>query len=102
MGSNNIQLANLLNVSVDLPYFFIEEHQVHYMFDLPHLLKATRNMLIKQNSFIENQNISWIYLKAFMNMTNNTLYKSSAEINELTYASVVFFIHVLFLWKLLQ
>lgn len=33
----------MLGVSDTKPYFVVKERQVFYMFDVPHLLKSTRN-----------------------------------------------------------
>jgi len=44
MGSNFIGLSNKLQVSPERPYFEINNKKIVYIFDPPHLLKATRNM----------------------------------------------------------
>jgi hypothetical protein len=47
MGSSNICVSNNLNVTPERPFFYYRWEQVVYMFDAPHLLKATSNMLMK-------------------------------------------------------
>ena len=47
MGSNFLKLASLLGVCEQCPYFTLNENQYFCMFDVPHLLKATRNNLLK-------------------------------------------------------
>lgn len=49
MGSNNLQLAKVLGVTSEHPYFFVNEQKVFYFFDVPHILKAIRNNLIKHD-----------------------------------------------------
>lgn len=65
MGSNNIQLANILDVTVDEPSFHIENSKLFYIFDIPHIIKAIRNMLIKYDFYYEGNRISWQYIKMF-------------------------------------
>lgn len=47
MGSNFSKLATGLGVTPDQPYFFLNDVRIPYIFDVPHLLKATRNCLKK-------------------------------------------------------
>lgn len=72
MGTNNIQLTNILKVTSNKPYFFINEQKFFYMFDTPHLIKAVRNNLQKHN-FVDrdDQEISWKYLEQFYNHDKN-------------------------------
>ena len=49
MGSNFLKLASLLGACEKRPYFILNENQYFYMFDVPHLLKATRNNLLKHD-----------------------------------------------------
>jgi len=43
MGSNFIQLSRELGISTDNSTFLVNEEEVFYIFDTPHLIKATRN-----------------------------------------------------------
>lgn len=65
MGSNNLQLAKMLGVTSEHPYFFVNEQKVVYIFDIPHILKAIRNNLIKHDYVHENKRISWDFVKSF-------------------------------------
>ena len=49
MGSANLQLSEFLQVTSSDPYFTIDEQKIIFCFDVPHLLKATRNMFLKNN-----------------------------------------------------
>ncbi|KAI4454284.1 transposase protein [Holotrichia oblita] len=54
MGSNFVQLANILGVTCERPSFSVDGTEVAYLFDTPHLLEATRNNLLK-NHFVFDQ-----------------------------------------------
>jgi len=49
----------MLNISVDNSSFIIDEKRLVYIFDIPHLLKATRNNLLKYNFQVDNKITSW-------------------------------------------
>lgn len=52
MGSSNIAVSNKLNITPEKPVFSVDGEEIVYMFDVPHLLKATSNMLMKHTFFI--------------------------------------------------
>jgi len=58
MSSNFIQLSHMLNISVDNSSFIIDEKRLVYIFDISHLLKATRNNLLKYFQ-VDNKITSW-------------------------------------------
>lgn len=51
MGSNFVQVVKKLNVT--------SEQKVHYIFDIPHLLKAIRNNLITYRFVFGHNQASW-------------------------------------------
>ncbi|KYM81524.1 hypothetical protein ALC53_07910, partial [Atta colombica] len=59
MSSNFIQLSHMLNISVDNSSFIVDGKRLVYIFNIPHLLKATRNNLLKYNFQVDNKIISW-------------------------------------------
>lgn len=61
MGSNNLQLSRILNVNVHSPHFTINNQKNFYIFDIPHIIKAIRNMLLKYDFIVDNNTISWKY-----------------------------------------
>lgn len=84
-GSNFSQFAKNLYVSPDKPYFEVDSVQIAYIFDPPHLIKSTRNMLFKHNFHINNNIITKDHLISF--------YKYDSECNlrlapKLTYAHI--------------
>lgn len=56
MGSNFFKLSHLLKISTTKSYFKIDENKIYYIFDSPHLLKTTRNNLLRHN-FIDGEKI---------------------------------------------
>lgn len=67
MGSNNIQYSNSLQISPEKPFFHVEEQKIFYIFDVPHILKAVRNMLLQNDFYFEEKRISWKYIEIFYN-----------------------------------
>lgn len=65
MGSNYMPLSNLLGVTANRPYFYCRGQKIYYIFDIPHIFKAIRNMLIKYDFLIDNHKISWSFIKSF-------------------------------------
>lgn len=66
MGSNFIGLKNNFNVSPERPYFEVNNQKIIFLFDPPHLLKATRNMFFLHNfkyggNFIEKNHVITFY-----------------------------------------
>lgn len=103
MGSNNIQLKRLLQVTPNQPYFFVNEQKVIYMFDTPHLVKTVRNNLRKHNFLKEDmQEISWKYVEDFYNhdkkyvpraaprLTDSHIFPNNFEKMKVKFASQVF------------
>lgn len=45
-GTNNQSTLKSLNVSVENPFFFVNNNKIFSIFDIPHLLKSIRNNLI--------------------------------------------------------
>lgn len=67
MGCNNIPLANNLGITIETPYFCIDDQKFFYIFDAPHILKAIRNMLLKYDFIFEDNIISWKFIEQFYN-----------------------------------
>lgn len=58
VGSNFIKLAN--NNST----FTVNEKNILYIFDTPHLIKATRNNLLDKSFRYEGKQTSWCHVKS--------------------------------------
>lgn len=50
-------------MTVEKPYFFVEDHKIFYIFDVPHLLKCVRNNLLSSNFHYNEDVISWDHIK---------------------------------------
>lgn len=53
-GSNFLKYSKKLGVTPQKPFFFVNGEKVYYFFDTPHLLKSTRNNLLKHNFQLDN------------------------------------------------
>lgn len=62
MGSNFIQLSRQLGISTTNSIFFVNEEKLFYIFDTPHLMKATRNNLIRHNFQFNSKIASWAHI----------------------------------------
>ena len=60
MGSNFIQLTNQLGVIEQCPYFFENGKRCFYVFDVPHMLKATHNNLLKCDIEFESKGTKFV------------------------------------------
>lgn len=65
MESNFIQLSKELGISIENATFSVNGDTVMYIFDTPHLLKATRNNLFKHNFQFNNKIASWAHIAQF-------------------------------------
>ena len=59
-GSNNRNLiVTELGVSIEKPFFRVNERQIFVMYDPPHLVKNVRNNMKKHGFKIKEKVISW-------------------------------------------
>lgn len=65
MSSSFIRLSNMLNISPNNSEFYVEDNKILYIFDTPHLIKATRNNLLQNNFQFNNYKTSWAHIKQF-------------------------------------
>lgn len=66
-GSNFVSFSKSVYVSHQRPYFTVNGHEIVYLFDLPHLLKSTRNLFFKHNFIIDSEKTDNNYLVQFYN-----------------------------------
>ena len=64
-GSNNRSAINSLGVTVERPFFVVNEQKVFVCYDPPHLLKNVRNNLKKADFSVNNNAVSWRHIKEF-------------------------------------
>lgn len=74
-GSNFTSFAKTMNVSCERPFFYVNGQKIFYMFDVPHLLKSTRNNFFKYQLTFLNSTTNKKYLLDF--------YKSDQGLNRL-------------------
>ncbi|EZA56566.1 THAP domain-containing protein, partial [Ooceraea biroi] len=67
MGSNKVALCNLLRITPENPFFFVDDQKVFFAYDTCHLLKATRNNLLLHSYRFDNNFTSWKYISDFYN-----------------------------------
>lgn len=80
MGSNFIQLSRDLGISVQNSTFLVNNESVVYIFDTPHLIKATRNNLLKHNFEINNKIASWDYIVEFYKRDSKQWIKTAPKL----------------------
>ncbi|XP_064463485.1 uncharacterized protein LOC135374461 [Ornithodoros turicata] len=71
-GSSNCALARALEVSPSKPFFVVDQCKVYFIFDTPHLMKTTRNLLLRHDLQIGNdeQRVKWSFIKEFYENTH--------------------------------
>ena len=84
MRSNFLKLASLLGVCEQCPYFTLNENQYFYMFYVPHLLKATRNNLLKYDiGFVSKRKsftARWKYLEKVFEKDSSFKFRSMPKL----------------------
>lgn len=58
-------LAKKLGISTEKTFFNVDDEQIYYFFDTPHLIKATRNNLMAYDFKIKDETASWRYIIKF-------------------------------------
>lgn len=68
MGSNFIDLSKCLGITPENTEFQIEGHNLVYIFDPCHLIKATRNNLRQHTFCFQEKKTSWSYIDFFLQL----------------------------------
>lgn len=71
-GTSNVSLAQQLGITVEKPFFEVLGERVYFIFDVPHLVKTTRNNVQAHKLLIGNEVVDWSYIEH--------LYKSTHEL----------------------
>jgi hypothetical protein len=82
MGSNFVQLSRQLGISTQNSSFLVDEEEVFYIFDTPHLIKATRNNLLKYNFEFDNKKASWAHIVEFYNRDSKQWMKMAPKLSK--------------------
>lgn len=86
MGRNFWSHANRLGVTPERPYFVVNDIRIPYIFDVPHLMKATRNCLSTYGiEFNGEERTSWEHI---VKVYEKDLTRNQRIAPKLTYAHV--------------
>ena len=58
-GSNNRSMLRQLGVTIDKPYFIVDDIKVFVIYDPPHAIKNIRNNMKSAGFVLDNKKISW-------------------------------------------
>jgi len=81
MGSNFMLLSRELGISTENSTFLVNEEKIFYIFDTPHLIKATRNNLYKHNFHINNKIASWTHIVDFYKRDSKQWIKAAPKLS---------------------
>lgn len=83
-SNQNQNLAkNHLNITVEKPFFIHNNRKIFFIFDVPHLMKTTRNALMKHNiKFADNQMASWSHIQTLFDMSKDSPSTLSPKLTE--------------------
>ncbi|XP_074040070.1 uncharacterized protein [Leptinotarsa decemlineata] len=82
MGSNFIKLSKKLGVAPDNPVFMVGDKQILYLFDTPHVLKATRNNLLKNIIEFDGNRTSWSHIKYFYEQDKKLAFRCAPKLTD--------------------
>lgn len=80
MGSSNKYLANNLGITYHNPYFIVNNQQIFFTFDVPHLIKATRNMFLKHDFKYDRYIAKIEYLKKFYEIDSTKKFRLASKL----------------------
>jgi len=83
MGSNFMQLSRELGISTENSIFFVDEFEILFIFDTPHLMKRTRDNLYKHRiQFGINKVASWAHIVEFYNRDSKQWIKTAPKLSK--------------------
>lgn len=71
IGSNFVKLSELLHINFEKQYFEVNNKHIYYMFDVPHLIKATKNNFLRYSYVDGDKATSWHYIIDLYNSDKN-------------------------------
>lgn len=101
-GSNNQSLYRLLGITNECPYIMRNNEQIHFLYDVPHLIKSLRNNFHKYGFTINENKILWTYvqqvyekdktqpIRAMPKLTDNHIYLPPFSKMKVKYAEQIF------------
>lgn len=81
-GPNFYRLVkSYFKLTPEKPYFFIDNEIIFYIFDVPHLLKSTRNNFFSYNFNLNDGDTSKSYLEALYNMDKTKQFRLAPRLS---------------------
>lgn len=65
-----------------MTHFSIKDQHLFFIFDVPHVIKALRNMLLKHDFYYNGKRISWQYILDFYNLDKNFPVKAAHKLTD--------------------
>lgn len=83
MGSNfMMQLSMKLGVEPEHPVFTVMDKEIIYLFDTPHIVKATRNNLLRNVVSFDDKKTSWSFIEYFYEQDKKLTYRCAPKLTD--------------------
>lgn len=82
MGSNFIEMSNILNVTAEDPVFIVGNKTLFYFFDPPHLIKATRNNLMNNTISWNCGTANWSHIQDFYEQDKKLTHRTAPKLTD--------------------
>lgn len=63
LGTNFNKFSKMLGVTINKPYFQIQNMKIYYIFDVPHLIKIMRNIILENTVEFEDMEATWKFVE---------------------------------------
>jgi len=83
LGSNFKNFVDTRHITPETPYFNVSGKEIVFMFDPPHLLKATRNNFFNYRFKSENKIAEKIYLKQFYDIDKSQVHRLAPKLTDI-------------------
>lgn len=82
-GPNFFKLVKSnLKLTVEKPYFFVDYVPIFYLFDVPHLLKSTRNNFFSYHFQLDDGVTNKCYLEAMYNLDKTKQFRLAPKLTD--------------------
>lgn len=82
MGSNFVALSKKLGITPEHSHFEVNGKKIYYLFDPPHLIKATRNNMYENKLKLDEQETDWKYIKQFYEADKQVKYRLAPKLTD--------------------
>ncbi|KAF0746488.1 THAP-type domain-containing protein [Aphis craccivora] len=83
LGSNLKNLVDTRHITLETPYFNVSGKEIVFMFDPPHLLKATRNYFFNYRFKSLNKVAEKIHLKEFYKLDKSQVHRLAPKLTDI-------------------